>query len=330
MRTLISSDKEFFSLPSFETTLANVSQSLNRQVAPSILQINVGKLCNLACHHCHVEAGPNRTEIMEKATIDRLITVLDNSPSITTVDLTGGAPELNPFFKELVIALKQRNLHIINRCNLTVLTEVGQEDTARFLADNHVEIVASLPCYSELNVDKQRGKGSFSKSIIVLQMLNQLGYGRQEQLPLNLVYNPIGASLPPAQDILEQDYRERLAVEFDIHFNHLLTITNMPIKRFEHQLIREKGLNDYMQLLFDNFNAQAGESIMCRDLVSISWDGKLYDCDFNQMLEMPIENQFSLWDINSFNDIANLAINTESHCYGCTAGSGSSCSGATA
>mgnify|MGYP003384997919 CR=1 FL=1 len=316
-------------LPQFSLTLDTHNQALVRHSAPSTAQINLGKLCNLACHHCHVEAGPKRTEIMTDATIARLLAVLADSPSINTVDLTGGAPELNPHFEPLVTQLRTRGYHVIDRCNLTVLYEVGQENTAAFLADNQVEVVASLPCYSELNVDAQRGSGSFSKSIQALQLLNGLGYGRNNALPLNLVYNPTDAYLPPSQATLEAEYRQRLSEDFGIQFNHLLTITNMPIKRFEHQLIRANQYDDYMDLLFNNFNAEAAKGIMCKDIISVSWDGQLYDCDFNQMLEIPLHTPRTLWDINSFTELQDNPIETNKHCYGCTAGTGSSCSGAT-
>lgn len=316
-------------LPAFTTTLSLHQQPVQRNDMPSTAQINLGKLCNLACHHCHVDAGPKRTEIMSAATIARLHEVLAASPSITTVDLTGGAPELNPHFKDLVRNLRSNNYHVINRCNLTVLFEPDQQDTAAFLADNGVEIVASLPCYSELNVDTQRGKGSFSKSIQALQLLNSVGYGRHHRLPLNLVYNPVGAHLPPSQTALECDYRQRLEEDFGIQFNNLLTITNMPIKRFAHQLQRESQYEEYMALLVANFNAEAAKGVMCKTLVSVSWDGKLYDCDFNQMLDMPTAGSPSLWTIDSFSALNNMPIATAEHCYGCTAGSGSSCSGTT-
>ena len=303
-------------------------QGLQRTSAPNTLQVNIGKLCNLACHHCHVEAGPTRTENMTRDVLDRLLELLAASPTIKTVDITGGAPELNPHFRWFVTALRVRGYHVIDRCNLTVLFEPGQEDTAAFLAENDVEVVASLPCYSELNVDKQRGKGSFSKSIQGLRLLNRLGYGRESRKRLNLVYNPVGAHLPPPQASLENDYRERLKQDFDIEFNTLLTITNIAIKRFEHQLARDGQLDDYQQLLVDNFNPQAAAHIMCRDIVSISWEGKLYDCDFNQMLELPVASRQTVFDIDNFETMADMPIQTRNHCYACTAGAGSSCSGA--
>ena len=291
----------------------------------NILQINVGKMCNQACHHCHVEAGPKRTEIMKKNTIDTLLELLDKTPSINTIDLTGGAPELNPNFKYFVTELKKRNKHIINRCNLTILLENGQENTAEFLAKNNIEICASLPCYLEDNVNKQRGNGVFNKSITALQILNKLGYGKD--LILNLVFNPQEINLPPAQDTLEIQYKNYLKEKFGIVFNNLFTITNMPIKRYKHYLKREKLYDKYMQILVDNFNIHAVNNVMCTELVSISWDGKIYDCDFNQMLEInPGNKETTIWNIDNFNNINNK-ISLANHCYGCTAGAGSSCGG---
>jgi radical SAM/Cys-rich protein len=293
----------------------------------STLQVNIGKRCNQACHHCHVESGPERTENMTLPTIERLLLLIKNTPSINTVDITGGAPELNPHFRYFVKQIRKRNIAVIDRCNLTVLSEPGQEDTAQFLADQQVHIVASLPCYLEDNVNKQRGKGVFDKSIKALQQLNQLGYASDSQLTLNLVYNPVGIHLPPAQMQLEADYKAHLKQQFNIEFNHLFTITNMPIKRFAHQLQREEKLDEYMQLLIENFNPQAANNVMCKDLLSISWNGEIYDCDFNQMLEMPIKSALSIFDIESFTKIENTIL-TDNHCFGCTAGSGSSCGGA--
>jgi len=320
-------------IPLFSETLREHQLGLNRKLSPSTAQINLGKLCNLACHHCHVDAGPKRTEIMTWQTMERILQLLENSPGVECIDLTGGAPEMNPHFRELVHKLPPR-YRIIDRCNLTVMFEPGQEDLAEFLAEQQIEVVASLPCYSQDNVDTQRGKGSFDKSIRALQQLNQLGYGKHNSpLQLNLVYNPVGAHLPPDQATLENDYKKRLREDFDIEFNNLLTITNIPIKRFAHQLQNEQALDSYRQTLYDNFNPVAAEHIMCRDLISISWDGKLYDCDFNQMLEMPFSSEpgksiQDIWQLDSFNTLDNQNIATGQHCYACTAGSGSSCSGA--
>lgn len=315
-------------MQSFEQTLRTHDISLKRD-AINILQVNIGKLCNQACHHCHVEAGPNRIENMELKTIDRLLELLAKEPQIHTVDITGGAPELNPHFRYFVSEIRKTGKEVIDRCNLTVFFEDGQEDTAEFLAKNKVQISASLPCYIEDNVEAQRGKGVFGKSISALEKLNNLGYGKEDSgLILNLVYNPIGEYLPPAQAQLEADYKEHLRKEFGIDFNQLFTITNMPIKRYAHTLTRDGKMKDYMQLLSDNFNPQAANEVMCGELVSISWDGKIYDCDFNQMLEIPLNwKPENIWNIEKFNNIKpDIAV--ANHCFGCTAGAGSSCTGA--
>lgn len=294
-----------------------------------ILQVNIGKRCNQRCTHCHVDAGPLRLENMGRGTIDRLLELLDDEPQIHTVDITGGAPELNPLFRYFVTGIRMMGKEVIDRCNLTVLLEDGQDDTAEFLAANKVQITASLPCYMEDNVDGQRGNGVFKKSILALGKLNSIGYGKEDSgLILNLVYNPVGEHLPPTQTKLEADYEKHLRDQFGIKFNHLFVITNMPINRYAHALERQNKLNDYMRLLIDNFNPKAALSVMCTDLVSIGWDGQIYDCDFNQMMEIPINGQLSnLWDIKRFSDI-NSTIAVSSHCFGCTAGAGSSCGGA--
>ena len=294
----------------------------------STLQVNIGKRCNQACSHCHVDAGPGRRENMEMATVERILALLKDEPQITTVDITGGAPELNPNFRYFVKQLRHMNLEVIDRCNLTVLSEKGQEDTANFLAQQGVQIVASLPCYLGDNVDKQRGKGVFSKSILALKKLNDLGYADpKSQLTLNLVYNPVGEHLPASQQTLEQDYKKYLWDEFSIKFNNLFVITNMPIKRYSRYLNRLGKMKEYMQLLIDNFTPQAANKVMCKDLVSIDWQGRLYDCDFNQALEIPLNyKKQSVWDINSFSSILG-GIATDNHCFACTAGCGSSCGG---
>jgi len=296
-----------------------------------ILQINVGKKCNQACQHCHVEAGPNRTEVMSDEVMDRLISLMEKSPSLHTVDITGGAPELHPRFFDLVKIARALNLHVIDRCNLTILFEKGQEQTAQFLAEHGVEVIASLPCYSQKNVDAQRGKGVFHKSIEALKLLNHLGYGQTGSgLKLNLVYNPVGAFLPPAQGPLQADYKQRLWDDFGIVFNGLFTITNMPIKRFAHQLHRDNQWQDYMNLLSTNFNASTVSGLMCTQQISVGYDGQLYDCDFNQMLEVPIHDDetHSIWRIASLDDLEQRPIQVAGHCLGCTAGAGSSCGGA--
>ncbi|MEO8636691.1 MAG: arsenosugar biosynthesis radical SAM (seleno)protein ArsS [Gemmatimonadales bacterium] len=295
-----------------------------------ILQVNTGKLCNQACLHCHVEAGPKRTELMARRTIDRVLHLLADAPSVHTVDITGGAPELNPYFRAFVADLRGMGRTVIDRCNLTVLFEPGQEDTAEFLAEHEVQIVASLPCYTQGNVDRQRGGGVFDKSIQALQRLNRLGYGKPgTRLTLDLVYNPVGAYLPGDQAGLERDYKRELGAAFGISFDRLFTITNMPIKRFLHDLEREDKLEAYMQLLIDNFNPQAALGVMCRSLVSVGWDGTVYDCDFNQMLELGLgRTRRTIWDVGSLAEIQDIPIATGDHCYGCTAGAGSSCGGA--
>ncbi|MDE2086835.1 MAG: arsenosugar biosynthesis radical SAM protein ArsS [Xanthomonadaceae bacterium] len=297
-----------------------------------ILQVNVGKLCDLACHHCHVEASPKRTEIMQLATVERILELLADAPGVHTVDLTGGAPELNPHFRTLVRASRAMGKAVIDRCNLTVLFRPGQEDTAEFLAEQGCKVVASLPCYSKANVERQRGLHVFDPSIEALRKLNALGYGKDGSgLELDLVYNPVGATLPPPQARLEADYRRELSEHFGIVFNRLFTITNMPIKRFLHLLEREGRYEQYMQTLLDAFNPRAAAHVMCRNLVSVSWDGQLYDCDFNQALELPLgRRQRSLWDIGSLAELEREPIAFAEHCYGCTAGAGSSCGGALA
>lgn len=313
----------------FSETLTRNGLELTRKPL-EILQINVGKLCNQACLHCHVEAGPKRTEIMERRTVDRLLNLLSLSPDIHTVDLTGGAPELIPSFRFLVTECRRLGKEVIDRCNLTVLFEKGQETTAQFLRDARVRIVASLPCYSKDNVDKQRGNGVFDKSIRALNLLNELGYGKERTgLELDLVYNPLGAFLPPGQIELEKEFKDELKSLFGIEFNRLYTITNMPIKRFLRDLERSGKLQEYMELLVASFNTQAALGVMCRNLISVGWDGQLYDCDFNQMLEIPLAwKKRTIWDIEQLSDVAREPIAVADHCYGCTAGAGSSCSGA--
>jgi len=312
----------------FSTKLTEHRLTLTRRPV-EILQVNVGKLCNMACHHCHVEAGPKRTEIMDERTVTRILALLAASPSIHTVDLTGGAPELNPHFRRLVADSRRMGKEVIDRCNLTALFESGQEETAIFLKEHGAQVVASLPCYTKENVDKQRGNGVFSKSIRALKLLNELGYGWEGTgLVLHLVYNPLGAFLPPRQSELERDYKEELRALFGIEFNRLFTITNMPIKRFLRELERTGKLEEYTELLLANFNPEAALGVMCRSLVSVSWDGRLYDCDFNQMLEIGLGGTaLTVWDIKSFDEIRALPIAVADHCYGCTAGAGSSCSG---
>ncbi len=318
-------------LPPFVQTLRSHGLEL-RRTPLEILQVNVGKLCDLACRHCHVEAGPKRTEIMDERTVERILELLAAAPGVHTVDITGGAPELNPHFRRLVREARALGRTVMDRCNLTVLFRPGQEDTADFLAGQGVTVVASLPCYTRANVEKQRGLHVFEPSIRGLRRLNALGYGEPGSgLELDLVYNPLGASLPPSQAGLEADYRRELAGHFDVVFNHLFTITNMPIKRFLHQLELEGRYESFMQTLLESFNPQAADGVMCRNLLSVGWDGSLYDCDFNQALELPLGNRRrTLWDIEALGDIEHGRIAFDNHCYGCTAGAGSSCGGALA
>lgn len=313
--------------PHFHEFLASGQIAL-RHARPNELQINLGKLCNLACHHCHVDAGPKRTEIMTSEVMQKILAWTEHS-SIDRVDLTGGAPELNPNFRQFCDALITQGVQITSRCNITVLFEPGQHDLAQWYADRKIRLVCSLPCYTEDNVDAQRGKGVFDKSIAGLQQLNKLGYGKHPELLLDLVYNPNGAFLPPAQESLEQDYRQMLRNNFDIEFSSLLAITNIPINRFAHALKRDGQLEDYQHLLVSNFNAETVEQLMCRHLINLDWEGRVFDCDFNQMLEIPMSGgkQRYLWDL-SIDDIAGQGIATNRHCFGCTAGSGSSCGGA--
>jgi radical SAM/Cys-rich protein len=301
-----------------------------RHSRPEILQVNVGKLCNLTCRHCHVNAGPRRKEIMTRATIDRVIDWLAKT-DIAIVDLTGGAPEMIPdfrYFVEHVRALEPRR-HIIDRCNLTILLEPGYEELAAFLARNRVEIVASMPCYSAENVDAQRGEGVFDASIAALKLLNSLGHGLDVDLPLHLVYNPVGPFLPPPQAELEADFKRELAAHFGIVFNKLYTITNLPIGRFAADLRHTGRLDEYMELLISTFNPATIDGLMCRNTISVGWRGEVYDCDFNQQLGMQWENgePIFLWDIDP-DKIDNREIMTGDHCFGCTAGAGSSCGGA--
>ena len=310
--------------PDFGRTLAAHGVTL-RRARTTTLQINVGKVCNQACHHCHVEAGPQRTETMSRTVADRVIALLAASPAVTTLDITGGAPELNPQFRWLVDQARALGRHVIDRCNLTILVEPGMEDLAAFLADREVEIIASLPCYSDLNVDEQRGHGVFDKSIAALGQLNDLGYGTGKRT-LNLVYNPNGAFLPPAQAALETTYKDELARNFGVAFDRLFTITNQPIARYADYLDARGKYDAYMSLLVSHLNLATVPGLMCRSLVSVGWDGQVYDCDFNQMLDLPLAAAGTIFELDSL-ALDDLPIAIGSHCFGCTAGSGSSCGG---
>jgi radical SAM/Cys-rich protein len=313
----------------FAQRLADHSMCLRRK-RTEILQVNVGKLCNLTCTHCHVNAGPRRREIMSRDTIDRIIDWLA-ATEIPTVDFTGGAPEMIPDFRYFVERVKELhpNRHLVDRCNLTILLERAYKDLAEFLATNKVEIIASMPCYSAENVNAQRGDGVFEESINALQLLNSLGYGEDRELPLHLVYNPVGLFLPPPQADLEADFKRELGAHFGIVFNKLFTITNLPIGRFASYLRRNKKLEEYMQLLISGFNPATVDGLMCRNTLSIGWRGEVYDCDFNQQLEMQWKNgtPIFLWDVDP-DSLDNREIMTGDHCFGCTAGAGSSCGGA--
>lgn len=293
------------------------------------LQVNLGYRCNQSCVHCHVNAGPNRKEMMSPETMDTVMEYL-SAREVRTLDITGGAPELHPQFRQLVKAACKRVQHVIDRCNLTVLEEPGQQDLAGFLAQQKVQIVASLPCYLEKNVDRQRGKGVFEKSIRALRKLNALGYGKNdESLTLTLVYNPQGPDLPPPQEALERDYREFL-VRYDVSFDRLFTITNMPIQRFGSTLVSQGKFDQYMLLLRGAHQVENLQSVMCRSLISVDWQGYVFDCDFNQMLGTPLQynnrvrtHLSELVDV----DLRGNGIAVADHCYGCTAGQGSSCGG---
>ncbi len=310
--------------PDFAHTLATQGMTL-RRARTTTLQINVGKVCNQACHHCHVEAGPQRTETMSRAVAERVIELLAASPAVTTLDITGGAPELNPHFRWIVDQARALGRHVIDRCNLTVLFEPGMEGLAAYLAERDVELIASLPCYSEGNVDAQRGHGVFDKSIAALRLLNTLGYGTGERT-LNLVYNPNGAFLPPAQAALEATYKDELARNFGIAFDHLFTITNLPIARYADYLDARGTYDTYMSLLVSHLNLATVPGVMCRSLVSVGWDGQVYDCDFNQMLDLPLAAARTIFELDTL-DLDDQPIATGAHCFGCTAGSGSSCGG---
>jgi len=328
------------------------------------LQINLGKLCNQTCTHCHVDAGPTkRRENMSAEVAERVLQLAAETPSLQTIDLTGGAPEMNPHFREMAATFRAAGLRVIDRCNLTILSEPGYEWVAPFLAEHSIDVIASLPCYLEDNVDAQRGDGVFERSIAGLKQLNELGYASSEcrsvlrtenanpertrlgepndnldrsrleepsedhgRRRLDLVYNPTEPHLPPDQESLEADYRRELRARYDIEFDSLLAITNIPIRRYA-QFLRKRGVfDDYLRMLADAFNPEALSAVMCRSLVSISWDGRIYDCDFNQMVDLSIESP-TVWTVDSLSDFVDRPIALADHCYGCTAGSGSGCSG---
>ena len=301
-----------------------------RRGSTRVLQLNIGRKCNQTCAHCHVNAGPSRAEMMTRETMQRILAWLAKT-EIPIVDITGGAPELNPDFRWLVENIKAQNRYVMDRCNLTILFEPNQENLAEFLAKHQVEIVASLPCYEWENVDAQRGNGVFEKSISALQLLNARGYGYLPELKLNLVYNPAGAHLPPDQSTLEAQYKAQLQENFGIVFNRLFTITNMPIARFENYLRLSHQDAEYSALLRNAFNPASVKSLMCRDTINVGWRGEVYDCDFNQMLNWQLgrAEPLFLWDVDLSN-FGDLEIQTGAHCFACTAGNGSSCGGSLA
>jgi radical SAM/Cys-rich protein len=297
-----------------------------------IFQVNIGKMCNQTCKHCHVDAGPDRQEIMTRETMQLCLDALKSNPQLSTVDITGGAPEMNPDFRWFVEEIKKLDRHIIVRCNLTIILANKQyNDLPRFYKTNHIEVVSSLPFYTQNRTDRQRGNGVFDTSIKALKMLNDEGYGKENSgLILNLVYNPAGAFLPPSQTALELEYKEALLKNYDIHFNNLFTITNLPVSRFLDYLLKSGNYEMYMEKLVLAYNPVAAAKVMCRNTISVGWDGYMYDCDFNQMLELKVNNRsnhisdFKIDNLNSRNII------TGQHCYGCTAGAGSSCGGTVA
>ncbi len=316
-------------LPSFDSKYESIGIGPLKSDTIEIFQINIGKMCNQVCKHCHVDAGPDRKEIMTKETMQMCVDILKNY-EIPIVDLTGGAPELNPNFLWFAEEIKGLNRHIIVRSNLTILVSNGFEAYPKFMANNEIEIISSLPYYTKSNTDRQRGEGVFEKSIQAIRILNELGYGRTEKLKFNLVYNPVGAFLPPKQEALEKDYKRELLNKHGIVFNNLYTITNMPISRYLDYLIASGNYEGYMDKLINAFNPSAARNVMCKNTISVGWDGRIYDCDFNQMLELPVDHgtPAHLRDFN-FNKLEKRLIVTKQHCFGCTAGAGSSCGGAT-
>ena len=324
-------------LPAFEVTVAHSGLDLS-PLGIETLQVNVTRLCNQACHHCHVDASPKRTEQMNRATVDRCLEVLALHPTIAKLDLTGGAPELNPHFDYFVIKARRLGKHVMVRHNLTVTidgnpqTGESKRHLPEFFAEHGVEVISSLPYYQQFFTDKQRGNGVFQKSVEAMRMLNAVGYGQADSgLELNLVYNPVGAFLPASQESLEQQYKRELREKFDVTFNKLFTITNMPINRFRKDLIRLGTYDDYLAKLVNTFNPSAASGVMCRSLLSVGFDGRLYDCDFNQMLNLGLSptDGATIFDFD-LDKLSKRNIIFDQHCYGCTAGAGSSCGGATA
>ncbi|MEC4890741.1 MAG: arsenosugar biosynthesis radical SAM protein ArsS [Nitrospira sp.] len=315
-------------IPAFDATLSQAGLSPLHATGMTVFQINLGKLCNQTCRHCHVDAGPDRTESMSRETAELCIAALAQT-DIPTVDITGGAPELNPNFRWLVEQARTLGRQVMDRCNLSILLVPSQAGLADFLAAHRVEVVASLPYYRASQTDAQRGEGIFEKSIEALRLLNRLGYGRPDSgLRLNLVHNPVGAFLPPKQEAVEAQFRKELRARHGVEFNHLYTITNMPVSRFLEFLVESGNYEHYMERLANAFNPAAAAGVMCRYTLSVSWDGKLFDCDFNQMLDLPVDSGTSP-HIRDFDPtrLNRRPIVTRNHCYGCTAGAGSSCGG---
>ncbi|HIP36271.1 MAG TPA: radical SAM/Cys-rich domain protein [Crocinitomix sp.] len=312
----------------FSNYLKTAKQYPLKPTKLEILQINLGYLCNMECNHCHVDASPRRKEVTAKNVLEKCLEVIDSTDSIHTVDLTGGAPEMNPHFTWLIKALSQRNVEILVRSNLTILVEGKFKSYPEFLKNHKVTIVSSLPCYTEQNVDAQRGDGTFQKSIKALKILNNLGYGKSDDLKLHLVYNPGGASVAGNQQALQNDYKKELKRQFDIEFNELYTITNLPISRFLEDLLTQNKLQTYIELLANSFNPNAAQNVMCKNTLSVDYNGNLYDCDFNQILKLPFASNIK--NIMDFDNqvLLNRTIVTSQHCFGCTAGEGSSCQGA--
>lgn len=326
---VINNQSAAHSAVSFDEKLAENNLRLT-PLSIDTLQVNVGKLCNQACKHCHVDASPIRTEIMTRAVVEDCLNAL-RKHKIPTLDITGGAPELNPEFRYFVTEARKTGAKVIVRHNLTVMFENGQADLPEFFAENEVEVVSSLPYFLQTQTDAQRGTGVFDKSVEALKKLNAVGYGADEKLILNLVYNPVGAFLPPAQSAIERDFKRELKTRYDIVFNNLFTITNMPIARYLEWLRRSKNEEAYMQNLINAFNPATAAGLMCRNLISVDWRGYLYDCDFNQMLDLRFESDVpqTIADFDPFK-LAERSILTGAHCFGCTAGAGSSCGGVVA
>ncbi len=323
-----------FKLVPFQEKLEAIGLYPLKPTAPEIFQVNIGKMCNQVCKHCHVDAGPDRKEIMARETMLQCLTIIKANDSFTTIDLTGGAPEMNPDFRWFVSEIKKVNykIKIIVRCNLTIIrANKKYYDLPEFYKLHDIEVVSSLPFYSKERTDRQRGDGVFEDSIKALQMLNAVGYGVEDSnLQLNLVYNPAGAFLPPLQSNLEKEFKEALKKDFDITFNNLFAITNLPISRYLDYLLQTGNYENYMSKLLTAFNPAAAKNVMCRNTISIGWDGFIYDCDFNQMLDLKVEGSNQHISRFNFNELANRSIVVNQHCFGCTAGAGSSCGGAVA